>query len=78
MDLEDEPRSGRPVTGVTSENIERVRNVIDEDPHSTYDDIAAETSLCRGTIENILHEHLKLKKITTIISCQVKLQCELL
>ena len=31
----------------------------------TYDDIVAESSLSRGTIERIIHDHLKLKKITS-------------
>lgn len=65
MEIEDQPRSGRPVTGPTEANIEKVRRVIDEDPHSTYDEIEEETSLSRGTIQTIIHDHLKLKKITS-------------
>jgi len=65
MDVEDKPRSGRPVTETTTENIARVRSVIDQDPHSTYDDIIAETLLSRGTIENIIHQHLKMRKVTS-------------
>lgn len=65
MEIEDQPRSGRPVTETTIENIERVLSIIEEDPHSTYDDIEAETLLSRGTIETIIHEHLKKKKITS-------------
>ena len=34
-----------------------------EDPHSTYNEIEAFTSLSRGTIYNIIHEHLKLRKV---------------
>jgi len=33
--IEDDPRSGRPITGVTQDNIEAVSKVIMEDPHST-------------------------------------------
>ncbi|CAF4845990.1 unnamed protein product [Rotaria socialis] len=44
-DVNDDPRSGRPVSVLTDENIELVRQVINNDPHSTYDDIIAETSL---------------------------------
>ena len=65
MELEDAPRSGRPVSKNNEENIELVRSIIEEDPHSTYDDIEAETELSRGTIENIIHDHLKLRKITS-------------
>jgi [histone H3]-lysine36 N-dimethyltransferase SETMAR len=63
--LEDDPRSGRPISETVPANIERVRHVIDEDPFSTYDDIQAETSLCRNTIQHIIHDHLKLRKITS-------------
>ncbi len=55
MDIEDRPRSGRPVVKTTLENIERVRSIIEEDPHCTYDDIEGETLLSRGTIHTIIH-----------------------
>ncbi|CAF2552799.1 unnamed protein product [Rotaria sp. Silwood2] len=64
-DVNDEPRSGRPVSELTDENIELVREVINNDPHSTYDDIIAETFLSYGTIERIIHDCLKMKKITS-------------
>ena len=45
-------------------NIELVRHLINNDPHSTYDEIIAETSLSYGTIEQIVHDCLKMKKVT--------------
>lgn len=63
--LKDKPRSGRPITGITKENIRRVNDVIEDDPWCSYDEIEAETSLSRGTIFNIIHDHLKLKKVTS-------------
>ena len=48
MEIEDDPRSGHPVSKIIGENIEFVRTIIDEDPHSPYDDIEAETSLSHG------------------------------
>ena len=65
MQIEDEPRSGRPVTKATQENIDLVRRLIEEDPHSTYDDIEEQTELSSGTISRIIHDHLKLKKISS-------------
>ena len=50
---------------LTDENIELVRQVINNDPHSTYDEIIAETSLSRGTIEQIIHNYLKMRKVTS-------------
>ncbi|CAF1572948.1 unnamed protein product, partial [Didymodactylos carnosus] len=64
-DVNDDPRSGRPVSELTDENIELVRQVISNDPHSTYDDIIAETFLSHGTIERIIHDHLKMRKVTS-------------
>ena len=64
-DVNDDPRFGRPVSELTDENIELVREVINNDPHSTYDDIIAETFLSHGTIERIIHDCLKMKKITS-------------
>lgn len=64
-DLEDDERVGRPITATTEENIALVRAVIQVNPFSTYDDIQAETSLCRGTINHIVHDCLKMRKITS-------------
>ena len=63
--LKDKPRSGRPITATTKTNIELVRNVIDDNPYCSYDEIEAQTSLSRGTIQNIIHNELKLKKIAS-------------
>jgi transposase len=65
VDVNDDPRSGRPILVLTDENIERVRQVIDDDPHSTYDDIITETSLSHGTIHRIIHNCLKMRKVTS-------------
>ena len=64
-DVNDDPRFGRPVSELTDENIELVREVINNDPNSTYDDFIAETFLSHGTIERIIHDCLKMKKITS-------------
>ncbi|CAF2628528.1 unnamed protein product [Rotaria sp. Silwood2] len=64
-DISDDPRSGRPILVPTDENIERVRQVIENDPHSTYDDITVETGLSHGTIERIIHDCLKIREATS-------------
>ncbi len=48
-DVNDDPRSGRPVSELTDEHIELVHEVINNDPHSTYDNIIAETFLSHGS-----------------------------
>ena len=64
-DVNDDFRSGRPISVLADENIERIRQVIEDDPHSTYDDIVAETSLSHGTMERIIHDCLKTRKVTS-------------
>ena len=44
-DVSDHPRSASPVSQFTGENIQLVRQAISNDPHSTYDEIIAETCL---------------------------------
>ena len=63
--VEDDPRCGRPITSLTPINIELVRQAVEENPHITYIEIEAETSLSRGTIERILQDSLKLRKVTS-------------
>lgn len=65
MEIEDCSRSGRPVSESTKENIELVGSLIEEDPHITYDELEAQTMLSRGTLFNIIHDRLKMKKITS-------------
>ncbi|CAF4494723.1 unnamed protein product, partial [Rotaria socialis] len=54
----------RPVTEATSDNIEKVRHLIDNDPYLTIDEIQVETGLSHGTTQRIVSGHLKLIKIT--------------
>ena len=63
--LEDDPRSGRPITEFTTANIERVRQLLEEDPHSTYDEMEVETSLSRWTLHEIIHVALRMRKLTS-------------
>ena len=59
-DLEDEARPGRPVTETTSENIEQVRLIIDDDPRVTIEEIQEQTRLSYGTTQRIIYNWPKL------------------
>ena len=61
--LEDEPRSGRPPTAVTSDTIATVRSLIKEDSRITYDQIAESVSIGKAGIDSILYEHLGVRKL---------------
>ena len=66
-DVNDHSQSASPLSQFTGENTQLLRQVISNDPHSTYDEIIAETSLSlsHNTIEQIIHDCLKMKKITS-------------
>ena len=63
--LEDKPRSGRPISESTPQNIELVRNVIEENPYINYEKIQAETFLSYCTVQTIVKDKLKMKKIAS-------------
>ena len=62
-DVNDHSRPGSPLSEFTDENIQLIRQVISNDPHSTYDKIIPDTSLSQGTIKQIIHDCLKMKKL---------------
>jgi len=63
-ELEDEARPGRPITETTSENIEQIRQLIDDDPYLTIEALQEQTDLSYGTVHRIITNHLNLRKIT--------------
>ena len=63
-ELEDEALSGRPITEITSENIEQIRLLINDDPYFTIEELQEQTDLSYGTVHRILTNHLNLRKIT--------------
>lgn len=61
--IEDEPRTGRPVT--ISTVLKRVRDLVAKNPYATFDEIVEQTSISRGSVFRIIHEALVLRKITS-------------
>ena len=57
-------RPGRPVTETTSKNIEQLRQLIDDDPYLTIEELQEQTDLSYGMIHRIITNHLNLRKIT--------------
>ena len=64
-DLEDNNRPGAPITATIPQNIEAVRQLINDDPHISLHQLEAQTSLSYGTIERIIHDHLQLRKLAS-------------
>lgn len=63
-EMEDEGRPGRPITETTAENIEQVRLLIDDNPYITIEEVQVQTDLSYGTVQRIISDHLKLRKLT--------------
>lgn len=61
--IKDDPRSGRPITSLTERNIQLVKSIVEENPFVTYAEIEALTELHPPSINTILHEHLRLRKV---------------
>ncbi|CAF1395072.1 unnamed protein product [Adineta steineri] len=63
--LEDNPRSGRPLSAITQRNIDEVKDLVNDDPHITIDYIADILDISHGSVDTNLKQHLGLRKITS-------------
>ena len=61
--IQDEPRSGRPSTAVTPDNIATVESLIKEDSRITYEQFAKTLDIGKAAINTILHDHLGVSKL---------------
>ncbi|GBN95840.1 hypothetical protein AVEN_164390-1 [Araneus ventricosus] len=61
-DVKDEPRSGRPPTSTTPDNIERLRRMLADDRRLSLRMIAEELKISLDSVSNIIHEHLQKRK----------------
>ena len=62
--LEDDPRSGRPFTATTQENIDRIYQMVMNDRRLTISHLANVISISRERVENILHNELGMSKVS--------------
>ena len=60
---EDDPRSGAPTTAKTCTNIDVVKDLLNADRQATYDELEEQSGLSHGTLQRIIHEELKMKKV---------------
>ena len=75
--ITDEKKSGRPKTASTRENLEKVANLIKEDPRITIGKLSDELAIGRNAIESILHDELHLVKMSAhwipkLLTCEQK------
>ena len=62
--LEDDPRSGRPLSAFTENDVTAVKNLIDEDARYTIEEISETLNINSGAVFVILKQRLKLRKIS--------------
>jgi len=63
LSLADQPRSGRPSTSRTDENIARIRQLILEDRRRTIDDLVDLSGVSWSSCQRILSEELQMKRV---------------
>ena len=63
MSLEDQPRSGRPSTSRTDENIQKIRDAIMFDCRRTIDELEAMTGVSWSSCQRIVTEELHMKQV---------------
>ena len=75
--IDDDERSGRPVSSSAPEMIERVRQIIREDRHRTIDEVSMLVGIIHGTCHKILTEDLKMRRVASkfvprLLECRPK------
>ncbi|UYV73501.1 TIGD4 [Cordylochernes scorpioides] len=62
ISVEDDPRQGRPKFQRTDENVQKITDLIKENPRTTLLELEQDTGISKTTIGRIVTEDLKLKK----------------
>lgn len=63
MSIDDKPRSGRPSTARTDENVEQIRELVLTDRRQTIDQLSEISGISWSSIQRILTEDLGMKRI---------------
>ena len=64
--VEYDPRSGRPATATTQENIDRVHHIVMNDRRLTVNQIANVVGISREQVENILHKEHDISNVSAL------------
>ncbi|UYV68738.1 hypothetical protein LAZ67_6000605 [Cordylochernes scorpioides] len=65
ISIEDDPRQGRPKFQRTDENVQKITDLIKENPRTTLLELEQDTGISKTTIGRIVTEDLKLRKTPT-------------
>jgi hypothetical protein len=63
VSVEDDKRSGQPITRKTTQNVDKIRALINEDPRRTIHDFADTAGISYGVCQEILTEALSMRRI---------------
>jgi hypothetical protein len=63
VSVEDDECSGRPSTSKMTENVEKIRELINEDRHRTIHELADNVGISYGVCQEILTENLNMRRI---------------
>ena len=63
LNIEDSPRSGRPISSTDEKNIKAIENLVVEDRRITIQEIAKILGISSGTVHGILHDHVHMTKV---------------
>ena len=63
LNIEDSPRSGRPISATDERNIKAGENLVVENRRITIYEIAEILGISSGTVHGILHDHLHMTKV---------------
>jgi len=66
--VEDDPRSGRPISSTNDQNVEVVRAVMSKDRRLNVRMIAEETGLDKSAVHRILTDNLRVQRVRTDIA----------
>nr|APL98296.1 truncated putative DD34D transposase [Bactrocera tryoni] len=61
--VEDMPRSGRPSTSVTDDNVEKVKEIVAENSHVSLREIAHKLEMSHESVRTIMHEKLGMQRV---------------
>jgi hypothetical protein len=65
VSVEDDECSGQPKTSRTTENVEKTRELIDDDHHRTINELTNTSGISYGVCQEILKENLNMSHIAT-------------
>ena len=76
--IQNDYRSGRPVTMTDGFNIEKVSDLLKSDRRFTCDEVATEVSISKGSVHTIIRDHLEMRKVAAhLTSDQIELRLEI-